>query len=270
MTKISIHLRNIVQKLGHTQVIVIITIFAIIAAEILTFLFMDIFNFPYPVPSTPVVTFLVTAILTPFISWHLLALLFSIDKMEQKMNYLATYDSMTKLFSRQAFFKRSLALHDTVVKSHKTYSVAIIDIDNFKSINDKYGHAYGDKLLTYFGTLILKTLDSDYIIGRIGGEEFAVVLDVDIDTLKTQMDRLHQAVLYSNITDIDTNIAYTISIGLFENRLAGILSFDEALSHADYALYYAKTTGKNKSVVFSESLPDNKFSKKSSNFRSRK
>ncbi|HFQ62273.1 MAG TPA: hypothetical protein ENK39_08260, partial [Epsilonproteobacteria bacterium] len=90
-------MRHLVRKLGYFQVMLLITLSAVISAEVLAYAIIKIFSFPYPLPSTPIVTFLVTAILAPFISWPLLELLFSLDKMEQKMNDLATYDSMTKL-----------------------------------------------------------------------------------------------------------------------------------------------------------------------------
>ena len=261
MTKTSKKLRYLVQKLGHIQVIILITMVAVIFAEVFAYIVTSTFNFPYLIHSTPIVTFLVTAILTPFISWHLLELLFSIDEMEQKMNHLATYDSMTKLLSRQAFFKRSLDLHTSFKQAHKSYTVAIIDIDNFKSINDTYGHANGDKVLIHFGTLISNILDSNYIIGRIGGEEFAVLSHINMQTMEKEMEKLHHTLVKSKIPYQDKYIKYTLSIGVFENKTPEVISFDEALSQADSALYQAKITGKNQSIL---------FSKKISNLRTRK
>ncbi|HHD79730.1 MAG TPA: GGDEF domain-containing protein [Epsilonproteobacteria bacterium] len=263
-------MRHLVRKLGYFQVMVLITLSAIISAEILAYVISEILSFPYPVPSTPVVTFLVTALVTPFISWHLLDLLFKIDKMEQIMHDLAMYDSMTKLLSRQAFFKRSLALHDMCASTQQSYTVAIIDIDDFKSINDTYGHAYGDKILIEFGEVILKVLDASYVIGRIGGEEFALLLNIDKNTMKQEMDKVHQGILDSKVPYKGSSIKYTISIGIFENKTPNTLTFDEALSHADHALYDAKVTGKNKSVIFSKALSNNNILRKASNLRSRK
>jgi len=263
-------MRNLVRKLGHFQVIILITLAAVISAEILAYGVVKIFSFPYPVPSTPVVTFLVTAILTPFLSWHLLKLLFFIDDMEQKMNHLATYDSMTKLLSRQAFFKQAQHLHDDFQKNNQTYSVCIIDIDNFKSINDTYGHALGDKVLINFGQIFYNVFKSDYTIGRIGGEEFALLLYVDIHKAKQYIEVLQEAITQSNILYKGEHVKYTVSIGIFENKTSNTLLFDNALSKADTALYYAKLSGKNKYIVFSESLPKIDFSDAASNLRHRR
>lgn len=263
-------MRDTIRKLGHLKVVILITIFAVVSSLTLEYFMYKTFSFSYIFPYTPIVSFVVTIILAPLISWYFIKLLLSIDTMEQKMNNLATYDSMTKLLRRQAFFKDSLALHDTFRKTNKVYSVCIIDIDNFKSINDTYGHAYGDKVLTGFGELMNKIFNSNYIMGRIGGEEFALVMDADAETLKQEMDKLHKGVLKSKTPFKNSHIRYTVSIGIFENNIPNTVSFDEALSHADRALYEAKLTGKNKTVIFSKSLPSKDISKTSTYIRDRK
>jgi len=246
-------MRNLVRKLGHFQVIILITLAAVISAEILAYIIIRIFDFPYPLPSTPVVTFLVTAILTPFISWHLLELLFFIDKMEQKMNDLATYNAMTKVFSRQAFFEQAQKLHQDFQEEGKVYTVCIIDIDNFKSINDNYGHAAGDKVLTHFGEILNQTFIDNNIVGRIGGEEFAVFIDGDTRTCQSIVEKLQRNIALSTTVFKEHPITFTVSIGICENNMTQ-MSLDEALSQADKALYHAKRTGKNKMVVFSDEL----------------
>ncbi|MBA1419891.1 MAG: GGDEF domain-containing protein [Epsilonproteobacteria bacterium] len=263
-------MRSIVRKLGHIQVVFLITLSAILASEVLAYIIPQIFSFPYPMPSTPIVTFIVTAILTPFLSWHLLKLFFFIDELEQEMNYLATYDSMTELFSRQAFFKHSLALHENAKLTNDTYCVCIIDIDNFKYINDTYGHSGGDKVLIHFGTLLRKLYDSSYIVGRIGGEEFSIVSSLDITTKHNEIQKIHDTLATATCTYKNTKIAYTVSIGIFENTMPESITFDEALSHADNALYEAKTTGKNKSIVFNNSNLNTKVPQEATHLRTRK
>jgi len=270
MTKISVKMRSVVQKLGHFQVVSLITIVSIIFAELFAYFIADFFSFSYPIPSSLVVTLLATGALTPFISWPLVKLLFAIDEMEKKMNYLATYDPMTKLLSRQAFFKSSLALHEIFLSSKKFYTVAIIDMDNFKLINDTYGHACGDKVLVDFGKALIKLFDSKHVIGRIGGEEFALFFTVDKHEMKQKMGKIHQSILDSTVSYKDSHIKYTVSIGIFENETPNEITLDEALSFADHALYNAKTTGKNKSIIYTEALVNDNTSRKSSNFRSKR
>jgi len=243
-------MRNLIRKLGHTQIILLITLVTIVLTQILAYVLISLFGFPYEIPLTPVITFAITAITTPIVSWHLIKLLISIDALEQEMNHLATYDPMTKFLSRQAFFERSLEAHRLHMEMEKTYTVCIIDIDSFKTINDAYGHACGDKVLVEFGKTFHVLFSAVELAGRIGGEEFALMLDIKETKAVQMMQNLHAAVTASTTCCLEKSISYTVSIGIFENKTPHTLNLDEALSRADHALYRAKVSGKNRSVVY--------------------
>jgi len=261
-------MRDFIRKLGHIKMVIFITLLAIVSALTLEYVVYKIFSIPYT-PSNPIVSFFVTATLAPLISWPFIKLILVIDDMEQKMYDLATYDSMTKLLTRRAFFSQSLKLHNHFKKSNKKYSVSIIDIDNFKSINDTYGHAYGDKVLINLGEIFDQTFDERYIAGRIGGEEFAVVMDTDAKSMQEKMETLHENISKANVPYKNEFIQYRVSIGIFENNKPLTNSFDEALSHADDALYHAKMTGKNKTVIYADTLASKNLSKKSMHIRTK-
>lgn len=243
-------MRSLIRKLGHAQLTFLVTLIAIVLAQILGYAVISFFDFPYPYPSTPIVILVVTGIVTPIISWHLIKLLFSIDSLEQQMNHLATYDPMTKFLSRQAFFERSLEAHKLYAEAGKTYTVCIIDVDDFKTINDTYGHACGDKVLVEFGRIFHKAFRIPESAGRIGGEEFALMLDMKEAEAMQMMQDLHAAVKASEVYCAGESIGYTVSIGIFENKTPNTFSLDEALSCADHALYRAKVSGKNRSIVY--------------------
>lgn len=247
-------MRILIRKVGHLKLVILITIFAIIASEVLTYGICKVFSLPYLVPETPMVAFIIPFILVPIGSWQFLKLLFKIDGLEMKMRYLANYDSMTKLLSRQAFFKRSLALHENATSQKKSYIVAIIDLDNFKNINDTYGHSVGDKALVNLGKLFQDSFVDSEIIGRIGGEEFALVMYNHSKNQQKRIDNFRDKVSKEKLIINNHTINYTISIGLFNNLSPQSVNFDNALSNADYALYHAKVTGKNKTVLFTDSL----------------
>ena len=136
------------------------------------------------------------------------------------------------------------------MEAGKTYTVCIIDVDDFKTINDTYGHACGDKVLMEFGTIFHKVFRAPEVVGRIGGEEFAWVLGIEETEAIRMMQDLHAAVMASVTYCPGKSIGYTVSIGIFENKTPSTLSLDEALSCADHALYRAKVSGKNRSVVY--------------------
>lgn len=263
-------MRESIRKLGHIKMVLIVTVLAIILALTLEFALYKICDITYPIPYTPLVTATVTTILTPLISWYFFKLIFVLDKLEQEMYHLATFDSMTKMLSRQAFFNRSLNLHQKAKEHESPYSICIIDIDNFKAINDTYGHACGDQVLMHFGKLIHRTLGKECIAGRIGGEEFAIVFQVDAHTCKNRIDALHQNISNASVHCNDASIPFTISIGIYENKQPKVNTFDEALSFADDALYDAKATGKNRTVIYSDKLSTKNIAKKSTYIRNRK
>ena len=257
-------MRRLVHRFGQIKLTIMITIVAILFAEILTWIISQIFSLAYPIPSEPLLTLLVTAIVTPFIAWYVLKYLFFIKRMEQKMHHLATYDPLTHFYTRQAFFIQAQKRY----RDAPSYAVAFIDVDDFKSINDTYGHAYGDNVLVDIGKRFAQTLGDDCLIGRIGGEEFALVMETDAPSMQGQMETLRHAVTQSRIPYHTTPFGYTISIGIFENKTPSILTIDDALSRADQALYRAKLLGKNRTIVYSESLSDHPSEQHSAQFRS--
>ena len=262
-------MRRFIRKIGHIKLVILITISAIIASELLIYLISKLFSIPYLIPGSVILAFLIPLILAPIISWHLVKLLLKIDTLEMQMRYLANYDSMTKLLSRQAFFDRSLQLHETCISQKKSYIAAIVDIDNFKHINDTYGHAIGDKILENLGELFKNTFTNSEIIGRIGGEEFTLVMYHSPKNQQKIIDNFREKVSKEKIMVNSHAIHYTISIGLFNNLTPKDLTFEKALSNADYALYHAKVTGKNKMVIFTHSLLSENISKQSSYLRNR-
>ena len=245
-------MRRLVHQFGQVKLMVLVTIIAILFAEFLAWTISMVFSLAYPVPSAPLLTFLVTAIVTPFLAWYPLKYLFFIDRMEQRMHNMATYDALTRFYTRQAFFLQAQKRYHDV----SSYTVAFIDIDDFKSINDTYGHAYGDKVLVDFGKQFTETLEGDYLVGRLGGEEFALVIETDASSMQKQMEALRRVIAHSKVPYHTTPFGYTISIGIFENQTPESLTIDDALSRADQALYRAKQLGKNRTIVYTESLSD--------------
>jgi diguanylate cyclase len=121
-----------------------------------------------------------------------------------------------------------------------------LDIDNFKSINDKYGHLAGDVILEGFAFLLKKQLRETDIIARIGGEEFAVLLinaDEEIGKVVAQKVRKSIEKEIFIIDGQEVNVTVSIGITVLDSRID---SYEEGYKYADRALYRAKTEGRNK------------------------
>jgi diguanylate cyclase (GGDEF)-like protein len=129
--------------------------------------------------------------------------------------------------------------------------VLLIDLDHFKSINDRFGHAIGDRVLEVFSETARKSVRSTDLLGRLGGEEFAAVLtDTSRDKAAAVAERIRLAFV-SAAQDVDGRpVGATISIGLAYCEEA---AFDvpELLAQSDQALYFAKEHGRNRVEVAS-------------------
>jgi diguanylate cyclase (GGDEF)-like protein len=167
---------------------------------------------------------------------------------ELELRTLAMTDALTGALSRRAF-REEAARAIGLARRHGTeLSVMMIDLDHFKRVNDTYGHQFGDRLLVeVISTLRSNARHSD-IIGRLGGEEFAVVLHQSSASAALDVaEKLRSAVARLRIDHVDGPVSATISVGV-----AGLdrttQDIDTLLERADAALYVAKSDGRNRCI----------------------
>jgi diguanylate cyclase (GGDEF)-like protein len=190
----------------------------------------------------------------PF-AWFLIDLLLRVHHDEQEMRRLASYDSLTGLLSRHAFFDNANNYISLAKREKKPFSVLIIDLDHFKLINDRYGHPAGDAVLKLFADVVNSVARSSDIIGRIGGEEFAMILPSTRSSKALEFaERLHHAVNQAVLKFDGSAIRYTVSIGLAEFDNDSEEGIDDLLACADLALYRAKQGGRNQTATFNPQL----------------
>jgi diguanylate cyclase (GGDEF)-like protein/PAS domain S-box-containing protein len=159
----------------------------------------------------------------------------------------AATDPLTGILNRREFLASSKREFDRARRYHSAMSVIMLDIDHFKKINDTYGHAIGDEILLSLVAMVQKLLRSPDIFGRLGGEEFAVVLPAtDLAGGATVAGRLREAAesLCYHL-DGETQVVFTISLGVASWR-PGDSGMEELLERADAALYVAKESGRNR------------------------
>ncbi len=155
---------------------------------------------------------------------------------------LASHDPMTGVLNRRGMEEF------LVEKVHKTFlSIAVFDIDNFKSINDTYGHDIGDNVICYLGEQIEKNIRNTDAVARFGGEEFVIYLTgEDKDTLQKIMLRVKDAITESSSQVVEKGFTVSGGVEIIESSQG--CDFDKLFKIADEKLYQAKTTGKNKLV----------------------
>ena len=168
---------------------------------------------------------------------------------------IANTDSLTRLANRRAFDERLIAIYDTPITLAVT-GLVVIDIDHFKRINDTYGHPVGDKILATVASVIRGSLRKDVFVARIGGEEFAVIMDGNTEEeVMQQCERLRRGLEATPFKNSKTGVNYgpvTISLGICMASAAS--DPGELYSKADIALYSAKNAGRNRSMVFEDGM----------------
>ena len=195
----------------------------------------------------------VPIIVAPLLSWHLVGLLLKTYRIEEEMRELASHDSLTGLLSRHAFFESAHNYVSLAKRDKSAFSVAIVDLDYFKSINDQYGHPAGDAVLKLFADVVNSVSRRSDIIGRLGGEEFAMILpSTNAGEAYEFAGRLQNAIGKAVLKYKDDMIQYTASIGLASHEPGSEDSIDTLLTRADQALYQAKAAGRNQTVIYSD------------------
>jgi diguanylate cyclase (GGDEF)-like protein len=177
------------------------------------------------------------------------------ERAEQSHKTAAMLDPLTGLVNRRGFFLESTRIARRQAENPQLAAVLLIDLDNFKSINDRFGHAVGDRVLQVFAETAMQTVRPSDFVGRLGGEEFAAVLhDVGRERALVIAERMRTAFAEATATVDGCAIGATASVGMV---LSDRPEFDvsELLVQADKALYEAKERGRNRVEVASTDRP---------------
>jgi diguanylate cyclase (GGDEF)-like protein len=171
-------------------------------------------------------------------------------------------DPLTGLFNRQSFYDRirQVASRSTVERRNRNgespgHCFALLDIDHFKLVNDRYGHLYGDEVLLLMARLMTRSFRHEDLLFRYGGEEFAVVLvNVDLESAERLLERFRRAVETYAFPRLEPK---TMSMGYTSLSVEG--GADKVVMCADKALYYAKNNGRNQVCCYERLIAEGKL-----------
>jgi diguanylate cyclase (GGDEF)-like protein/PAS domain S-box-containing protein len=167
-------------------------------------------------------------------------------ELERTLEKLSRTDPLTGLLNRRSFEEISAQEYSRFTRQGDEYSLLMLDVDHFKSVNDNYGHNIGDLVLKMLAEGCVANLRAHDVVARWGGEEFCVLLPcTDRDTAVRIAEKLRQAISTHALKVNSSEVAVTVSIGVSEVR-ASDLHHAEVLERADVALYDAKQSGRNR------------------------
>lgn len=194
-------------------------------------------------------------VIKPYIKKVLLARIrnaLRLNEKTQRLESLLLTDSLTHVNNRVGYEELASKVISHAKRNKHQTAVAMLDIDHFKKVNDTHGHETGDMVLIKFAELLTSCFRDYDVVGRIGGEEFAVCMpNVTIDAAFDACERFRKTLAELTITlqdDATTEVRITVSIGLTVSNESEI-KLDDLMRHADKLMYQAKSAGRNRTIT---------------------
>jgi diguanylate cyclase (GGDEF)-like protein len=170
--------------------------------------------------------------------------------MEAEFRRQANTDLLTGVYNRRMLYTLAEPSLELARRHNLPLAVGMIDLDNFKHVNDKYGHAVGDQVLKALCSSVQKQIRGADIFGRFGGEEFLIVLpETSVDGAVFLVERIRKSIEEHPFVINDLPVSLTISVGVAGFVQGKDQIIDNLIDRADQALYQAKNDGKNRVSV---------------------
>lgn len=171
----------------------------------------------------------------------------ALEKANRELYERSIRDPLTGVFNRRYIFEHGHRDLEKRRGEHLGYAIVLIDIDHFKQINDRFGHAIGDEVLRVLTRTLTEHREGNPVLGRIGGEEFLILLGpVTPPQAMRQAASLQQVIAGIRVAANNTTIPITVSMGVTVSPSHERISLDALINRADQALYRAKQNGRNR------------------------
>ena len=171
-----------------------------------------------------------------------------LKSLHKEARELSERDYLTTLYNRRVSKSMAGKIIKLAEHTHSTVALAVIDIDHFKQINDRFGHATGDQVLQKFAAILLRSFRAADCVARYGGEEFVIVMaNTELEIAENAIMRLRESVHRYRWSEINSQLHVTFSAGIATG--GGSSSFESLFRAADRVLYLAKSTGRNRTCT---------------------
>jgi len=242
-------LRILLRRLGMPGTVLTLTILAILLSLLITYIIHMLADTKPPDFVALSVAIIAPIVIVPLFSSFALHLLFELDQAEATLRSLSIQDDLTGAINRRHF----IAMTENEIRRCNRYntifSVAFIDIDDFKKINDTYGHLAGDQVLRSMSDICRTNIRTTDAFARYGGDEF-VILMPNTDRMQALecVERIRSIISTTQVPYLQSGICFTVSMGVIAINKPDI-DLEGLLSQVDRSLYSAKRKGKNRVVA---------------------
>ena len=239
--------RILLRRYGITAITVGMTLISILLSVGITW-GINAFLHGGPLGEGLVISIVAPLVIAPLMSIQMLQLLRKLDETEQQLQVLSHTDELTQTHNRRYFMQYLEQELKRAQRSRLTFSIAILDMDNFKQINDQWGHLAGDEVLREMTRIFREYIRQADVFARYGGDEFIFLFpQTSRQEIQHWADRIYTAFAEKMIRfeDADIRPSFSIGVAVFD---PSVNSLDDLLKQADEALYLAKRRGGNQFV----------------------
>lgn len=245
--------REFIIRVGRVRSVLIATTLATVSSVMFTYAVMVIIKGVPLNNNALTISILAPLTIAPFLFWPLFSAFIKIHHLELEMRRLAMLDELTGIMNRRAFLAKAEYAISVANRSQMGLALAYIDLDNFKAINDVHGHAAGDEVLKRFATVAGSIVRKSDVVGRLGGEEFAmVVYGASMEDARHLIEKLLAEIRNTQVLASGNQIRFTASAGLAYLDAKERKTVEQLLAQADKALRQAKLAGKDRVVFYKE------------------
>lgn len=201
-----------------------------------------------------IIAFIMLVLFSSLFAWEINYMQRQLEMENRMLGEVANYDPLTRLLNRRCMNERLKEVLEEAEEQEQQFCIMLVDIDDFKKVNDTYGHDCGDEVLISIANAIATDVREEDSVCRWGGEEILVLIKSELDVARKVAERIRKDVMTTVVNYKDAKVKVTLTIGVANYKKKQTIR--AMIEEADRNMYYGKSNGKNQVVTSHERLED--------------